>query len=154
MLLILNVCACMYLCVKYDYMFVIADLPKWLSQRQANIFAMQTAKRVQQLLWQHWWWTLCQRLLYLHQHMSKLLLGRKWSSNVGPQENHNRQWNGLNIELALLSSNYLIYIFLGSHTGFLNLLVCVRFSNWFLCVSSYIYLTVHTHSVGQVAQSV
>lgn len=97
---------------------MIADLPKWLSQRQASIFAMQSAKQVQQLLWQRWWCTLCQRLLYLHLQMSKFLLGREWSSNVEPQENRSRRWNGQNIELALLSSNYLIFIFLGLHTGF------------------------------------
>lgn len=130
---------------------MIADLPKWLSQRQASIFAMQTAKQVQQLLWQHWWCTLCQRLLYLHLQMSKCLLGREWSSNVEPQENRSRRWNGQNIELALLSSNYLIFIFHGSLTG------C--WTCWFVshslfdfycilhCVSSYTYLTAHIHSI-------
>jgi hypothetical protein len=28
--------------------------------------------------------------------------------NVEPRENHSRRWNGQNIELASLSSNYLI----------------------------------------------
>jgi len=149
--LIWSVCSCIYLCVKYCYIFMIADLPKWLSQRQASIFAMQTAKQVQQLLWQRWWCTLCQRLLYLHLQMSKFLLGREWSSNVEPQENRSRRWNGQNIELALLSSNYLIFIFLGLHTCF--------WTCWFVsdslfdiyymlhCVNTFTYLTARTHSI-------
>jgi hypothetical protein len=102
--------------IKYGYMFMITDSPKWHIQRQASIFAMQTTKQAQQLLWQRWWCTLCQRLLYLHLQTSKWLLGREWSSNVEPQENRSRRWNGRNIEPALLSSNYLIFIFVGSHT--------------------------------------
>ena len=148
---ILSVCSCMYLYVKYCYMFMIADLPKWLSQKQANIFAMQTAKQVQQLLWQSWWCILCQRSLYLHLQMSKFLLDREWSLNVEPQEIHSRRLNGQNIELALLSSNYHIFIFLGSHTC---LWTCwfVRYSliDFYYsprCVSSYMYLTYNTHSI-------
>ena len=118
----------MYLYVKYHYMLTIADLPKWLSQRQASMFAMQTAKQVQRLLWQRWWCTLCRRLLYLHLQTCKFLSGREWSSNAEPQENRSRRWNGQNIELALLSSNYhilsyliishFIFISVGLHTGF------------------------------------